>query len=661
MSPHEIWWRLTTRIGDAVDRCAPRGARRQMISGPIRLPERPELLCADYRSWEHPALWPQWPAWSQAARTAADRLAQGQLAIFDLQDAYPAGQIDWNYEPKARRKAPLSHAPGIDYREYRLVGDCKFVWEPNRHHHLVVLARAWRLTGDLGYAEALAGQLASWLGQCPFPRGMNWRSPLELGIRLINWVWALELARPAGVIDEELARAVCTAAYRHLHEITRRYSRFSSANNHLIGEAAGVFIGATFFEMFRESAAWRREAHDILCHEIFRQTYADGGTREQAMGYHLFVLEFFMLCGLVGRRSGQEFPQAWWERLERMCEFVAGFAEGGPLPMFGDCDDGYVLNLGGQEDRTAALLGTAAVLFQRADFKALAGEFGERTFWLTGGRGREVYDRLSASPLPSISSRSFPESGYYLLQASARDGFHAISLTFDCGELGFGPIAAHGHADALSFTLRVGGRDILVDPGTYDYFTFPVWRRYFRSTRAHNTVVVDGTDQSEMLGPFLWGKRAACRLLEARLEGQGGLVAAHHDGYTSPAGGILHHRTISLDAETGRVVMIDRLEGHGAHEAELTLHIAEGCTVTRVGERVFRLTCGEVEIGLEFDGPMHVEELRACDNPPGGWVARGYHRKSPSTTLVGRCRWAEHVELVTRLTPAPESEGLHCP
>src|SRR5690606_18145054 len=105
----------------------------------------------------------------------------------------------WNYEYKAQRPTPLIRSPRIDYRDYAETGDCKFVWEPSRHQHWVVLGRAYRLTGDAHYAQEVIDQLESWSQACPFGYGMQWRSPLELAIRLIQWVWALELIRPSGL------------------------------------------------------------------------------------------------------------------------------------------------------------------------------------------------------------------------------------------------------------------------------------------------------------------------------------------------------------------------------------------------------------------------------------------------------------------------------
>src|SRR5206468_507056 len=81
--------------------------------------------------------------------------------------------------------------------------------------------------------------------------------------------------------------------------------------------------------------------------------------------------------------------------------------------------------------------------------------------------------------------------GYYILGADF-DTPNEIRAVVDAGPLGYTAIAAHGHADALSFTLSVGGSEFLIDPGTCAYHTQERWRQYFRGTAAHNTLRVDG-------------------------------------------------------------------------------------------------------------------------------------------------------------------------
>ncbi len=434
-------------------------------------------------------------SWCEHAMTSANAIAEHRLRLFDFDDCHLGDPIDWNRDHKHGVAAPMGFAPWIDYRDFRITGDCKFVWEPNRHHHLVVLGRAYRASGDVRYARAAVEQLTSWMDQCPYGIGMNWRSPLELGIRLINWVWTVDLIRESGLIDGDLRVRLVNSVYRHVWEIARKYSRGSSANNHLVGEAAGVFVATSYFRDLKNAARWRARSREILSREILRQTFPDGGTREQALGYHFFVLQFFVVAGLVARLSGEDFPASYWARLEKIFEFAATMNEGGKAPpMFGDCDDGYVLDLGGDRGDFRPWLAVGAALFGRRDFKAVAGGYSEAAWWLMGESGRARFDALSEeTPLPDLVSRAFPESGLYLLQHGSRNPEARISVVFDCGNLGLGPLAAHGHADAMSFTLRVCGEDVFVDPGTYDYFTHPRWREYFRSTRAHNTVVVRRT------------------------------------------------------------------------------------------------------------------------------------------------------------------------
>ena len=106
-----------------------------------------------------------------------------------------------------------------------------------------------------------------------------------------------------------------------------------------------------------------------------------------------------------------------------------------------------------------------------------------------------------------------------------------VLLVADAAPLGFLSIAAHGHADALSFVLSLGGVPVLVDPGTYCYHSDPTWREYFRGTAAHNTVRVDGLNQSEAVGPFMWSRKALSTLETFDVAGHPQRFVASHDGY----------------------------------------------------------------------------------------------------------------------------------
>jgi hypothetical protein len=293
----------------------------------------------------------------------------------------------------------------------------------------------------------------------------------------------------------------------------------------------------------------------------------------------------------------------------------------------------------------------AAVLFDRPDFKRCAGKYSESAFWLLGPEGHQRYERIdSGADRTKIRSRRFPDSGLYLLQCGHRGEQDRISVTFDCGELGFKSIAAHGHADALSFTLRAFGTDIIVDPGTYDYFTYPAWRDYFRSTRAHNTIVIDGRDQSEMLGLFLWGRRAEARCLQWEASGDEAVIVGEHDGYCCLSDPVSHRRTIRLDGRNRVVFINDELLAHERHEVVLYFHLAEDCRAVRSGENLLRIECASGTADLEFDPRLTVSAVTGSEDPMLGWVSRGYHHKVPATTVFGRCVTKGPMSLTTRIS-----------
>jgi len=659
MSLPEVLWRVRGVVRDSADRWSV-GSRKapmpfdRILSGDGATELRRSAIFGGFFGKlgdgdDVPAAIKQ--QWRNDAVSRGDTVADHMLSFFDLEHQYLGATIDWNYEHKAGKSTPMAFSGDIDYRDYSVTGDCKFVWEPNRHHQLVSLGRAYRWTGDDRYALAAVEQLESWMDQCPFSRGMNWRSPLELAIRLINWVWTLELVRESEALSAAFVERITSVTYRHLWDVTRKFSRYSSANNHLIGEAAGVYIGSSYFRGLNNARLWRRRSREILQSEIFRQTYEDGGNREQALGYHLFVLPFLLLPAIVGRRDDDDFGQEYWHRLEKTFDFVAAFMDGDSVsPMFGDSDDGHVLDLGMNLGDPRSLMAIGAVLFERSDFKALACGFPESAYWLLGGSGMRRFDSLSTGGVSvARHSRVLPDSGYYLLTSNTGEDASRIRVVFDCGELGFKSIAAHGHADALSFTLRAGGHDILVDPGTYDYFTYPTWRNYFRSTRAHNTIELDGVDQSELLGSFLWGRKATARCLHWEPTDAGGRVVGEHDGYGRLNDPVTHRRTLSLDAPEGIIDVMDELVCEGCHDIVMTLHFAEHCHVEPIGENRFNVQYDGGCATFALDSALSVDVLHGSEDPIFGWVSRGYHRKNPAASLIGRCSCNGGMKLGTHV------------
>jgi uncharacterized heparinase superfamily protein len=178
------------------------------------------------------------------------------------------------------------------------------------------------------------------------------------------------------------------------------------------------------------------------------------------------------------------------------------------------------------------------------------------------------------------------------LHVSAHDasGYFVIRnlddmLVVDCGEVGPDYQAGHAHCDTLSFELVSDGRPIVVDSGVYDYEDSEM-RRYVRSTRAHNTAMVDGCEQSEVWGTFRVARRA--RPIGAVVEKLGESKArfsGSHDGFGRLPGQPVHARTIEYEAD-GVWTVVDTFSGRGDHQVESFVHLHPDLEARRVGSTI---------------------------------------------------------------------------
>lgn len=590
---------------------------------------------------------------------AADRVLAGRYDVFAMKNVDLGFPPQWNRDPKTGVEVALTFGKTLNYRDERLAGDIKYLWEPNRHAELVTLAQAWKLAGDAKYVEGSRLLLESWFDQCPYPLGPNWTSSLEHAVRLVNWCFAWHLlggeTSPLfeGNTGQAFKRRWLEAIYRHCHFIAGNFSLFSSANNHLLGEYMGLLIGSITWPLWPESERWRQMAHQGFESESLKQNFIDGVNREQAIWYQHEVADMMLLCGLIGRANGIEFAAAFWERLESMLGFIAGLMDaGGNMPMIGDSDDAVLVRFSREPefDVYQSLLATGAVLFNREDFKAKAGYFDDKSRWLLGDDGAKRFGALTAR-LPDIPRREFPQGGYYLL------GQHfgwpeEIRAVVDCAPLGYLSIAAHGHADALALTLSVAGKEMLIDPGTYAYHTQKDWRDYFRSTRAHNTISIDGLDQSVSGGNFMWVKHANAKLELWETNQQQDRLIGSHDGYFRLDDPVQHRREIVFDKADSTFRVIDTLECEGCHRVAIFWHCHEDAEASLLGA-VVRIARAKREVTLMMeDERFSVRLKRGEETPPLGWISRNFDSKSPTTVAVwegeikGLCKLETRMQVI---------------
>ena len=581
---------------------------------------------------------------------AAERAALGRLDVFALHDAEIGLPPRWNRDPKTGIEAPLGFGKLLDYRDPDLVGDIKYLWEPNRHLQLVTLAQAYALTRGRKYLEALGEQLDSWFLACPAGRGPNWSSALEAAIRLVNWSIAWQLVGAPEALDADLRARWLKSVYEHARFVRHWFSAHSSANNHLLGEATGLFIASLTWPHWREASDWLLTGKKIVEREALRQVAPDGVSREQAVWYQQFVLDMLVLALLAGRANGAPLAPAVEERMEAMVDFIASLMDaGGQVPMFGDADDGALVRLApARACPFRSALAVGALLFRRGDFKLKAGGVDDKARWLFGAGADEDFAALEPEATRLPQRQAFAEGGYYVLGCDL-DGPREIRAVVDAGPLGYTAIAAHGHADALSFTLSAHGRELLIDPGTYAYHTQEAWRRYFRGTSAHNTLRIDGLDQSEQGGNFLWLRkaRAGCSLWLSTPDVD--TFEGWQDGYLRLADPVRHRRLVSLDKRARRLVIEDSLEMQGTHDVELFFHCAEACSVDAMPGG-FLVARDGVQAKLVLPGCGDSSVHRGEVSPVLGWVSRAFDRREPTHTIAWRSRLSGPALLRTEIS-----------
>ena len=588
---------------------------------------------------------------------AAERILAGRFDVFALRDVELGFPPEWNRDPKTGTLAPVTFGKTLNYRDEAVVGDIKCLWEPNRHLMISDLAMAYRLSGELKYAQGVQTLLESWWRQCPYSLGANWSSALELALRLVSWSHAWQLLGGAdsvlfqGADGQAFLQRWLASIYQHCHFIAGHFSRHSSANNHLFGELTGLHVAALTWPCWPESAAWLAQTEHELEQQALLQNGPDGVNREQAIYYQHTVADEMLLCLLAGRANRRPRSAAFLQRLVTMLEFIAAMMNvAGDVPMIGDADDAQLANWDKSPGANVyrALLASGAALFGRADFKLKAGRFDDKSAWLLGEAGRQAYHALpsvAATTLP----RSFADGGYHILGARF-DTPTEVRLIADAGPLGYLGIAAHGHADALALTLSVAGQAVLVDPGTYAYHTQQQWRDYFRGTSAHNTLRIDGQDQSVSGGNFLWLRKARASCLAWRDDGDGQFWSASHDGYLALPDPVLHRREVSVAPDAARIVVDDVLECKGTHEVELFWHIDPQCQVTLAG-KVLHVR------GEAFSLEMHLPDVpgatmalvRGGEQPVLGWISHRFDEKQAAPTLAWRARLDGGARLRTTL------------
>jgi uncharacterized heparinase superfamily protein len=374
--------------------------------------------------------------------------------------------------------------------------------------------------------ESLSLLIDGWIANNPMGSLDAWE-PFPVSLRIVNWVKFI-----LGDGGRQARTEWLNSLYQQALWLERNIE-YDLLANHLFKNAKALVFVGMFFDG-KDSERWLSNGTSIIHDQLRDQILPDGGHFERSPMYHSMILEDCL--DLVNICKGNRKPEAQnllkkaTEASQRMMKFLSGVTHA---------------------DEQIALFNDAA--------------FGIET--QPSGIAKYYEQVLGEHPkTPTGCWWAFPDTGYFIMAPWPSD-----RLIVDCGPIGPDYQPGHSHSDTLSFELSLHGRRVIVDSGCFQYEDGDI-RRYNRGNAGHNTVTVDGKNQSEVWGAHRCGRRAYP--LYARLNGQenGAVVfEGAHDGYKRLKGRPIHHRRIAWDG--GQITIDDRIEGQGTHDIESRLHI----------------------------------------------------------------------------------------
>ena len=525
----------------------------------------------------------------------AEAILRREFSFFGTTHRFPEN-IHWHLDFKSGKSFD-SKRFYTDVRFPNNGSDVKTVWELSRCGWAWQLGKAYWLTNRRAYKDAFFDLIDSWSAENPCFYGTNWTCAMEVALRAANWLagfyfFSNEHDEPNKWI------AFLKMLFQHGRYIESNLEYTRRSGNHLISDAVGLFMLGCFFKHTPEGAAWLSLSKNILEEEILSQTYADGANYEMSLAYHRFVTELFLSAYQLGGLNRISFSAEFKARLEKSCEFMMHYIKpNGDAPLIGDSDDGrlFWFNLDDDFNNHTSVLSLAAVVFQRADFKAAATHFSEQALWLCGIDGWETFQKLGKRT-DALSSTLFRHSQFAILRSEKLHCF------IDGGELGKRGWGGHGHNDTLSFELFAVDASFIVDSGTFCYTSHPARRREFRSMTAHNSVMIDGMEIAEFSDTFkVKTDKTSPNILKWISTTQRDELTVAHRAYQQLAQPIMHERTFILDKATHQLTISDRLYGMGTHSAEFFLHFAPLVTAERLGQSKLLLRHGESATKLLFE------------------------------------------------------------
>ena len=528
----------------------------------------PKIDCKDIKYFQLPSFY------GKVSNKLVQKILSGEL--FNL-----------NTDVAAIRKFEENHRQifFMDIKFFNRQPDIRSVWEPARLQHLVILLKYISQTKESfevhHVSKFIKNSVIDWIKKNPFLLGVHYISSMECGLRIPVFFYCLKSLVNMDVSESQL---ILDTIYRHAWWVSRHLSLYSSLGNHTVAECVGLIFAGAVFRKDKLGRQWLKTGIELLIQELDHQILEDGGPAEQSLNYHRFILDLYWLAIDFLEKNNLHNFYGYKERVTNGERFIIAFGDThGRLSSIGDSDDAHAIAPG-------------------------------------------IYPKRIKPEGEKGQIQTFDSSGYTIINDNN------TVLTLDHGPLGMAPLYNHGHADALSITLSLGGKEMLVDPGTYKYNEETEFRKYFKGTRAHNTVTIDGLDQAVLETGFIWSRPYKAKLVK-NFEIDGAVfLEANHDGYARIDEPVWHFRSV-INFDKVNFIIKDSFSGRGFHSFELNYHVHPDSETKLEENGWWKIIHQGAVIFMRLLNKNVFHIIKGQIDPLFGWYSPSYGIKRESAVL----------------------------
>lgn len=546
----------------------------------------------------------------------AEQFVEGKFRLFGSCVDAENGNYDWHKDYVIDKIYTKNRFDKINYLGNDL-SDIKRPWELSRMYWLWWIGKAYWISGNGVWTKEFVCLIDDWQTNNPIDIGINWVMPMEVSIRGFWLTMGFGLFYGAPNINDLWWSNYLKLVYKHGEYLINNLEYFPNLTNHYISNCFGLLSLGSFFYLEDQGKIWFNEGYKRILNEIENQVLEDGVHFELSICYHRLVLEMFLISSAICKQSGNPFPDWAMKKLEKMSEFLYDYSSVDlTIPQFGDNDDGIILKVTNNQNiyDHSDTLTLAAVIFNRSDFIEKCKEFSQSALLITGTEGYELFKslkKISENKFKNLTQKILNDDELQNIKITepriklySEGGFAILENSYFKSIFDVGVIGLHGNNDTLSFVLNSKSNQIIIDPGTYCYTSDIATRNLLRSSKAHNSPVIDNFEIAEFDG--LWRvKKEIPKPITRNLSNNNCIeIESTHLGYKK-YNVVIKRKLTLLEKE---FTVIDEFLGDREHNSNIRFTLNENCKIEKILTNKAIISCLLDRIEFTCSEPFEITD-----------------------------------------------------